>query len=46
VPAFASSTDLVLDALFEKARVDGLSSDFPDACVNWLQTHRRLPGPR
>jgi len=46
VPAFASSTDVVIDAFFEKARVGGLFSDFLDACVNWLQTHRRLPGPR
>jgi len=46
LPAFAPSTDVVLDALFEKARVGGLSSDFPDPCVNWLQTRRRLSGPR
>jgi glycerophosphoryl diester phosphodiesterase len=46
LPAFASSTDVVLGALFEEARVDGLFSDFPDACVNWLRTPRRLPGPQ
>jgi len=46
LPAFASSTDVVLDALFEKARVCGLFSDFTDPCANLLQTHRRLPGPR
>ena len=46
LPAFASSPDVVLDALFEKARVCSLFSDFPDPCVNLLQTHRRLPGLR
>jgi hypothetical protein len=46
LPAFASSTDVVLDTLFENAHVGGLFSDFPDPCVNWLQTHRRLFGPR
>jgi hypothetical protein len=44
--AFASLTDVVLDALFKKARVGSLFSDFPDPCANLLQTHRRLPEPR
>jgi len=46
LPASASLTDVVLDPLFENAHVGGLFSDFPDACANFLQTHRRLPGPR
>lgn len=46
LPVFATSADAALDALFGVARVDGLFSDFPDACVNWLRDHPPAPRPR
>lgn len=36
LPAFASSPDDVHEALFGRAKVDGLFSDFPDLTVRWL----------
>jgi len=36
LPPFASSADDALQRLFGDAGVDGLFSDFPDVCVEWL----------
>jgi glycerophosphoryl diester phosphodiesterase len=40
LPPFATSADDALRRLFRDAGVDGLFSDFPDVCVEWL----RQPG--
>jgi len=36
LPPFAASADDALQRLFGDAGVDGLFSDFPDVCVEWL----------
>ncbi len=40
LPAFSTTPSDLLNALFEKAEVDGLFSDHPDLCVDWLRTVR------
>jgi len=37
LPAFAADTDTALRILFVDAGIDGLFSDFPDLCVEWLR---------
>jgi glycerophosphoryl diester phosphodiesterase len=41
LPAFAADADALLRMLVIDAGVDGLFSDFPDVCVQWLQAARR-----
>jgi glycerophosphoryl diester phosphodiesterase len=38
LPRCVASSDDLLDILFHQAQVDGLFSDFPDLCVEFLQT--------
>lgn len=41
LPQWAPSVDALLDTLFNKAKVDGLFSDFPDVAVRWLAKQRK-----
>ncbi|MFZ4594349.1 MAG: glycerophosphodiester phosphodiesterase [Verrucomicrobiaceae bacterium] len=36
LPKWTPSTEALLDTLFNKAKVDGLFTDFPDVVVRWL----------
>ncbi len=40
LPAYAATPEDLLYALFEEAGADGLFSDHPDICVNWLRRAR------
>jgi glycerophosphoryl diester phosphodiesterase len=37
LPAFAPTPTALLDLLFGRAKVDGLFTDFPDVCLDWLK---------
>lgn len=37
LPAFAPTSEALLDLLFGQAKIDGLFTDFPDVCLDWLK---------
>lgn len=37
LPTFAPTPEALLQLLFDEAKVDGLFTDFPDVCLDWLQ---------
>lgn len=37
LPPYAPTSEALLDLLFGQAKIDGLFTDFPDVCVNWLR---------